>query len=151
MSKIMIVDDSVVIREKLKIMLTKAGHEIVAEAGNGLQAALLYTRLKPDIVTMDITMPGVDGLEGIRRIREVEPTAQVVVVSAMGQRDVIVEALNSGAAGFILKPFDINKVLSVMQAVEERRRLGAAEDQSSQLRAELDALSPENENRVPKG
>lgn len=151
MAKIMIVDDSVVIREKLKIMLTKAGHEIVAEAGNGLQAALLYTRLKPDIVTMDITMPGVDGLEGIRRIREVEPTAQVVVVSAMGQRDVIVEALNSGAAGFILKPFDMNKVLSVMDAVEERRRLGAAEDQSFQLKAELDALSPENENRTPKG
>lgn len=121
MSRIMIVDDSVVIREKLKILLTKAGHDVVAEAGNGLQAALLYTRLKPDIVTMDITMPGVDGLEGIRRIREVEPGAQVVVVSAMGQKDVIVEALKSGAAGFIVKPFEVNKVLSVMSAVEERK------------------------------
>lgn len=121
MSRIMIVDDSVVIREKLKILLTKAGHDVVAEAGNGLQAALLFTRLKPDIVTMDITMPGVDGLEGIRRIREVEPGAQVVVVSAMGQKDVIVEALKSGAAGFIVKPFDVNKVLSVMSAVEERK------------------------------
>lgn len=149
MSKIMIVDDSVVIREKLKILLTKAGHEVVAEAGNGLQAALLYTRLKPDIVTMDITMPGVDGLEGIRRIREVEPTAQVVVVSAMGQRDVIIEALDAGATGFILKPFNVNKVLSVMEAVEERLRKGVPEDNSSRLRAELDALRQETERTVP--
>lgn len=141
MSRIMIVDDSVVIREKLKILLTKAGHEVVAEAGNGLQAALLYTRLKPDIVTMDITMPGVDGLEGIRRIREVEPGAQVVVVSAMGQKDVIVEALNSGAAGFILKPFDVNKVLSVMTAVEERKGLEYSLKQVNEKTGETEIMT----------
>lgn len=143
MSRIMVVDDAVVIREKLKILLNKAGHEVVAEAGNGLQAALLYTRYKPDIVTMDITMPGVDGLEGIRRIRSIDPAAQVVVISAMGQKGIIVEALEAGASGFILKPFDTGKVLSVIATVEERIRQGVTTANKDRLEAELGALKQE--------
>ena len=140
MTKIMIVDDSVVIREKLKILLTKAGHEVVAEAGNGLQAALLYSRLKPDIVTMDITMPGVDGIEGIRKIREVDDKAQVLVVSAMGQKDVIVHALEAGASGFILKPFDVNKVLSAIETAGDRIQRGIAEGNGTRMNVELNHL-----------
>lgn len=143
MSRIMVVDDAVVIREKLKILLTKAGHEVVAEAGNGLQAALLYGRYKPDIVTMDITMPGVDGINGIRRIREYDPAAQVVVISAMGQKAIIMEALEAGASGFILKPFDINKVLSVITTVEERINQGVTAGNKDRLKAELNALKLE--------
>lgn len=131
MSRIMIVDDAVVIREKLKILLTKAGHEVVAEAGNGLQAALLYSRLRPDIVTMDITMPGVDGIEGIRKIRTSDPAAKIIVISALGQKAIIVEALEAGASGFILKPFDIGKVLAVIESVGDR------------LKSELSALKAE--------
>lgn len=131
MSRIMIVDDAVVIREKLKILLTKAGHEVVAEAGNGLQAALLYSRLRPDIVTMDITMPGVDGIEGIRKIRTSDPEAKIIVISALGQKAIIVEALEAGASGFILKPFDIGKVLTVIESVGDR------------LKSELSALKAE--------
>lgn len=143
MSRIMVVDDAVVIREKLKILLVKSGHEVVAEAGNGLQAALLYNRYKPDIVTMDITMPGVDGLEGIRRIRDNDPGAQIVVISAMGQKSIIIEALEAGASGFILKPFDIKKVLSVIANVEERIRQGVTAGNGNRLKAELEALKSE--------
>lgn len=143
MSRILIVDDAVVIREKLKILLTKAGHEVVAEAGNGLQASLFYNRYKPDIVTMDITMPGVDGIEGIRRIRENHPGAQIVVISSMGQKAIILEALEAGASGFILKPFDVNKVLAVIATVEERIRQGVSDAGTGRLKAELNALKNE--------
>lgn len=143
MSRIMVVDDAVVIREKLKILLSRAGHEVVGEAGNGLQASLLYSRLKPDIVTMDITMPGVDGIEGIRKIREQDPQAQIVVVSALGQKAVIIEALEAGASGFILKPFETSKVLSVIVSVEERISQGMVGDETSRLRSQLNALKAE--------
>lgn len=143
MSRIMVVDDAVVIREKLKILLNRSGHEVVGEAGNGLQAALLYSRLRPDIVTMDITMPGVDGIEGIRRIRELDPAAQVVVVSALGQKAIIMEALEAGASGFILKPFDAAKVLSVIESVENRIRQGVSGDEAGRLRSQMDALKRE--------
>jgi len=143
MSRIMVVDDAVVIREKLKILLTRGGHEVVAEAGNGLQAALLYTRYRPDIVTMDITMPGVDGIDGIRKIRENDLGAQVVVISGLGQKALILEALEAGAAGFILKPFDTAKVLSVIATVQERARSGAASENADRLKAAFDALKNE--------
>lgn len=150
MSRIMVVDDAVVIREKLKILLTKAGHEVVAEASNGLQASLLYNRFMPDIVTMDITMPGVDGIEGIRKIRENHPGAQIVVISAMGQKAIIMEALEAGASGFILKPFEINKVLSVMTSVEERIRQGVTTNNVGRLKAELNALKNEKKEMDSK-
>jgi len=143
MSRILVVDDAVVIREKLKILLTRGGHEVVAEAGNGLQAALLYTRYKPDIVTMDLTMPGVDGIDGIRKIRDNDPGAQVVVISALGQKAMILEALEAGAAGFILKPFDTAKVLSVIATVEERTKNGVTAGNDDRLNAEFNALKNE--------
>lgn len=143
MSRIMIVDDAVVIREKLKILLSKAGHHVVAEAGNGLQAALMYTRYRPDIVTMDITMPGVDGIEGIRKIRENDPGAQIIVISAMGQKTMILEALEAGAAGFIVKPFDTGKVLAVIGTVEDRIREGVNSANADRLKAELKVLKDE--------
>lgn len=150
MSRIMVVDDAVVIREKLKILLTRGGHEVVAEAGNGLQAALLYSRYRPDIVTMDITMPGVDGIDGIRKIRENDPTAQVVVISALGQKALILEALEAGATGFILKPFDTAKVLSVIATVQERIASGSSAGDAKRLKLELDALKHEKKRMDEK-
>lgn len=146
MARIMVVDDAVVIREKLKILLSRAGHEVVAEAANCMQAALLHVRYKPDIITMDITMPGVDGIEGIRRIRESDPGAQIVVISAMGQKTMILEALEAGAAGFIVKPFDAAKVLSVIAAVQERTRQGVTSENTNRLEAEMNALKTEKKN-----
>ncbi len=109
MAKILIVDDAFVIREKLRIILKKAGHEVVGEAGNGLQATLMYKRLQPDIVTMDITMPGINGIDGLKRIRSHDENACVVMISAMSQKAMVIEALEAGASGFILKPFNNEK------------------------------------------
>lgn len=122
MAKVLIVDDAFVIREKLRIILKKAGHEVVGEAGNGLQATLMYKRLHPDIVTMDITMPGVNGIDGLKRIRAYDPEACVIVISAMSQKTMVLEALEEGATGFILKPFNNEKVLTVIEEAEAQLR-----------------------------
>lgn len=118
MASVLIVDDAFVIREKLRIILKKAGHEVVGEAGNGLQATMMYKRLRPDIVTMDITMPGVNGIDGLKRIRAYDSHACVIVISAMSQKTMVLEALEAGAAGFILKPFNHQKVLAVIEEVQ---------------------------------
>lgn len=117
MARVLIVDDAAVVREKLKLILKKANHEIVGEATNGLQAFLLYQKLLPDLVTMDITMPGMDGLMGIKKIKEKFSDAKIIIVSAMSQKSVILEALENGADSFILKPFDSEKVIKVLSDV----------------------------------
>lgn len=119
MARILIVDDALVVREKLKLIMKKGNHEVVGEATNGLQGYLLYQQLRPDVVTMDITMPGVDGLEGIKKIKEKYKDARIVIVSAMSQKSVILEALESGADSFILKPFEAERVLKVIQEVTQ--------------------------------
>lgn len=144
MARILVVDDADVIREKLKLLLTKADHEIVAEASNGLQASVLYNRVKPDIVTMDLTMPGVDGIEGMRRIREIDPQAVIVVVSAMGQKEIILEALDAGASGFILKPFEKEKILSVINTLAERLNIQKKQENSAQIQRELNQVRQHN-------
>lgn len=116
--KILIVDDAFVIREKLRIILKKAGHEVVGEAGNGLQATLMYKRLQPDIVTMDITMPEMDGLEALKLIRKMDSSSKVVMVSAVGKEDAVREAIINGATNFIVKPFKEDKVIEVLSRIK---------------------------------
>lgn len=120
MSKILVCDDSAFMRMMLKKLLTDNGHEIVAEAGDGKQAVQLYRQHKPDLVTMDITMPIMDGIEAVKFIHEEDPLARIIMVTAIGQRSIITDALKAGASSFIIKPFDpeqveetINKVLAV--------------------------------------
>ncbi len=111
MSKVLIVDDAVFMRTMLKGILTQGGHEVVGEAGNGLEAVQQYAALSPDVVTMDITMPEMDGLEALKKIKESYPNANVIMCSAMGQQAMVVEAIKNGAKDFIVKPFDADKVL----------------------------------------
>lgn len=117
MARIMICDDSAFMRSLLKRILTAAGHTVVGEAGNGKKAAELYPGLRPDLITMDLTMPEVDGLTGLKLIRAADGKAKVVVISAMGQKDIIVEAIKAGASDFLVKPFEEAQVLKVIHKV----------------------------------
>lgn len=105
MKKILVVDDAAFMRLSLKTSLEKNGYDVVGEAENGLKAIEMYKRLNPEIVTMDITMPDMDGIEALAQIMKYDPKAQVIMLSAMGQEVKIKEAVLLGAKGFIVKPF----------------------------------------------
>ena len=108
--KILIVDDASFVRMALTKTLQEDGHEIVAEAVNGADALEKYKLSKPELVIMDITMPEVDGLEGLHRIMEYDANAIVIMCSSMGQKEHVVQAIQSGAKDFIVKPFDKERV-----------------------------------------
>lgn len=114
MAKIMVVDDAAFLRAMLKDILVSGGHEIVCEATNGLEAIDKYSKNRPDLVTMDITMPVMEGIEAVRQIRKLDPNANIVMCSAMGQRNLIIEAIQSGAKDFIIKPFQTTRVLEAV-------------------------------------
>jgi two-component system chemotaxis response regulator CheY len=105
MKRLLIVDDAAFMRMSIRNMLEKYDFEIVGEAENGLMAIEKYKELNPDIVTMDITMPEMDGLEALREIKKIDPAASIIMVSAMGQEARMKEAIIYGAKGFIVKPF----------------------------------------------
>lgn len=117
MANILIADDSTILRRGLTLILTKGGHTVVGQATNGNQACMLYNQLKPDLVTMDITMPGMDGLEALCNIIEADPSAKVIMISALDQKRMVLEALESGAKHYIVKPFKDEKVLATVNAV----------------------------------
>ncbi|WP_183603589.1 response regulator [Paenibacillus phyllosphaerae] len=118
MAKILVVDDAAFMRLMLKDILTKGGHEVVGEAENGLVAIERYNNLKPDLVTMDITMPEMEGIDAVREIKKADPSARIVMCSAMGQQMMVVQAIQAGAKDFIVKPFQPDRVLdSVKKAL----------------------------------
>lgn len=113
----MIVDDAIFMRMKLKDILEKNGYEVVAEAQNGADAIEKYKAEKPDIVTMDITMPEMNGIEALQKIKKIDPSAKVIMCSAMGQQAMVMEAIQSGALDFIVKPFETDRVIdSIVKA-----------------------------------
>lgn len=116
-ARILIVDDAKFMRTTLEAILGDAGHTIVDQAENGEEAVRLYQELKPDLVTMDITMPVMNGIEAIKAIIEIDNLANIVVCSAIGQQKVVVEAIELGAKDFIVKPFDENRVLETVNQV----------------------------------
>ncbi len=117
MANILIVDDSRTSRKILRGILEEAGHKIVGEASNGEQGIKLYQELKPDIVTLDITMPVMDGISALIKIKDYDDSANVVMVSAAGQKSKMVEAVKYGASEFIAKPFDEDLLLSVIDKI----------------------------------
>ncbi len=112
MARIMVVDDAAFMRMMLKNVLIDGGHEVVAEAANGMEAVQQYEAHRPDVVTMDITMPEMDGIQAVRAIVSIDAGAKVIMCSAMGQQQMVIEAIQAGAKGFIVKPFDKDKVLA---------------------------------------
>ncbi len=117
MAKILIVDDSRTSRKILKGILENAGYEVVGEATNGLEGYDKYVELKPDIVTMDITMPVLDGIEALKKIKGDYPDAKVVMVTAAGQKTKMVEAVQNGANEFVSKPFDPEQLKKIIDKV----------------------------------
>lgn len=118
MKRVMIVDDAMFIRSSLKMMLQKNQFEVVAEASNGREAVKMYEIHKPDIVTMDITMPEMDGIEALKLIKKMDSQSKVVMISAMGNEAAVMEAIMAGAANFIVKPFKEDKVMQVLDKVK---------------------------------
>ena len=114
MARIMIVDDAAFLRMMLKDILEQGGHEVICEASNGEEAVERYKTNRPDLVTMDITMPIMEGVEAVRQIRKLDPPANIVMCSAVGQKQLIIEAIQSGAKDFIVKPFHSTRVLEAV-------------------------------------
>lgn len=112
--RILITDDALFMRVTLKNILVQNGFEVVGEASNGLESVELYKSLKPDLVTMDITMPEMDGIAALKEIKAHDPAATVVMCTAMGQKSMVVEAIQAGAKDFIVKPFQAERVLEAV-------------------------------------
>lgn len=117
MARVLVCDDSAFMRMIVKKFLIENGHEVVGEAGDGKQAVQLFRKLKPDLTTMDITMPKMDGIEAVKIIHEEEPLARIIMVTALGQKDIIGEAIKAGASDFVVKPLEANQVRETIQKV----------------------------------
>ena len=109
--RVLIVDDAIFMRMKLKDILEKNGFEVVGEAQNGIEAIEKFKSEKPDLVTMDITMPEMDGVAALKGIKQIDSKAKVVMCSAMGQQSMVMDAIQAGAIDFIVKPFDSDRVI----------------------------------------
>jgi two-component system chemotaxis response regulator CheY len=114
MARILVVDDAAFMRKMVKDALSAAGHEIVGEAGNGAEAVARFQELKPDLLTLDITMPEKDGLAALADIIGSDPNARVVMCSALGQETKVVQALKLGAKDFVVKPFQADRVVEAV-------------------------------------
>jgi len=115
--RILIVDDATIIRMILKKIFLEAGYDVVGEASTGAEGVRKYRELKPDLVTMDITMPEMSGINALKAIKEFDSEAKVIICSAMGQKALIIEAMEAGAVNFIAKPFDEEKVIETVNKV----------------------------------
>lgn len=115
--RVLIVDDAVFMRMKLRDILEKNGYEVIAEAKNGIDAIEKFKQDKPDLITMDITMPEMDGVSALKAIRTLDTDARVIMCSAMGQQSMVMEAIQSGALDFIVKPFDTDRVIQSLERV----------------------------------
>lgn len=117
LARVLIVDDSSIMRRNLSTILTKAGHTIVAEAANGELGVKEYEKHKPDLVTMDITMPVLDGIGAVKKIISFDPDALIIMISALDQKFMVLTAIQNGARHYIIKPFSTDKVVSVVNEV----------------------------------
>jgi len=115
--RVLVVDDAAFMRMMIKDILTKNGYEVVGEAANGNEAVEKYKELKPDVVTMDITMPEKDGIAAVKEIMALDSNAVIIMCSAMGQQAMVMEAIQAGAKDFIVKPFQQERVIQALQKV----------------------------------
>jgi two-component system chemotaxis response regulator CheY len=114
MARILVVDDAAFMRKMVSDTLTKGGHDVVGEAGNGNEAVTRFQELKPELMTLDITMPEKDGLTALREIIAIDPDARVIMCSALGQESKVLESIKAGARDFVVKPFQAERVLEAV-------------------------------------
>ncbi len=114
MARVLVVDDAVFMRKMVSDALSKGGHEIIGEAANGQEAVQQYQTLKPEVTTLDITMPEMDGISALKAILEVDPGARVIMCSALGQESKVLESIKAGARDFVVKPFQPDRVLEAI-------------------------------------
>lgn len=117
MIRVLIVDDISFVRKSLKVILTNLGYEVVGEAVNGQEAIALYAETKPDLVTMDLVMPIMNGIQATKQILKADPSANIVILSAMTQENLVTEAILAGAKDYIVKPFQTSDVAAVLKGV----------------------------------
>lgn len=120
MAKFMIVDDAAFMRSFLSNIILESGHEVIAEASNGQEAVQMFKRVRPDIITMDITMPDMDGISAIKHILNLDPKAKIIMCSAMGQQKMVLDAIAAGAKDFIIKPFQKDRVMESITNILSR-------------------------------
>lgn len=116
-NRVLVVDDAAFMRMMIKDILRKGGYQVVGEAEDGVRAIEKYRELKPDLVTMDITMPDMDGITAVKEIRQVDDEAVIIMCSAMGQQAMVIDAIQAGAKDFIVKPFQPDRVLEAIRKV----------------------------------
>ena len=114
MARVLVVDDAAFMRKMVTDALTKGGHDVVGEAGNGNEAITRFRELKPDLMTLDITMPEKDGLTALAEIVAADPSAKVIMCSALGQESKVLEAIKLGAKDFVVKPFQPARVIEAV-------------------------------------
>lgn len=116
-NRVLVVDDAAFMRMMIKDILRKGGYEVVGEAEDGAKAIEKYKELNPDLVTMDITMPDMDGIAAVKEIRKINPNALIIMCSAMGQQAMVIDAIQAGARDFVVKPFQPDRVLEAVRKV----------------------------------
>lgn len=117
MAKILIVDDSIIMRKNLEFILKNSNHQIVGQATNGKQAVELYKECKPDLVTMDISMPFMSGTDAVSEIISIDSSAKIIMISAINQKQLVFEAIKKGAKHYIVKPIDAENVIKTIDSV----------------------------------
>lgn len=115
MARVLVVDDAIFMRATIGKMLEENGHSMVGEASTGVEAVEKFVEVKPDIVILDITMPEMDGIAALKRIKIIEPKAKIIICSAIGQKDKVVEAIEEGALSFIVKPFEADQLIDAVE------------------------------------
>ena len=121
MATVLIVDDSLVMRMNLRSLFEQAGYMVIAEATDGLEAFNKYGELMPDYVTMDINMPRLNGIDAVKKILGSYPDAKIIMISAIDEKDKVIEAIRSGAKHYILKPVNYEKVLEIMKHITSKK------------------------------
>jgi two-component system chemotaxis response regulator CheY len=117
MLNVLVVDDSLIMRRNVTKMVESLGHKVMAEAKDGHEAIALYSRLKPDLVTMDITMPEMDGITAVKELKKIDNHVKIIMVTSHGQEEMVINAIRSGASGYLLKPVNIIKMRDTLRKV----------------------------------
>ncbi|HEX5330265.1 response regulator [Sulfuricurvum sp.] len=117
MLKVLVVDDSLIMRRNITKMVEALGHKVVGEAKDGHESIALYARLKPDLVTMDITMPEMDGITAVQELKKIDKHVKIIMVTSHGQEEMVINAIRSGAGGYLLKPINLMKLRDTVRKI----------------------------------